>query len=76
MNQSDRNAGLPLQHTQVTEQRCDLAGDIFIDGMDSHQRIEDEKHRVMDANGGFKPVLIIGTIQTESFGRYDLDIEA
>ena len=69
MNQSNRDAGFSLQRAQVSEQRGDLAGYVFIDGMDSHQRIEHEQHGLMSDDGGLEPVLVLEAIQPHRTGR-------
>src|SRR5207245_8325642 len=52
VDQSDRDAGFSLQRPEVSEERGDLTGYIFVDGMDSHQRIEYEQNRAMEEARG------------------------
>src|SRR5439155_11145048 len=75
MDQSDRDAGFSLQRPEVSEERGDLTGYIFVDGMDSHQRIEYEQHRVMDEDRGLEPVLVFDAIQAERLRCDNPDIE-
>ena len=75
MDQSDRDAGFSLQRPEVSEECGDLTGYIFVDGMDSHQRIEYEQHRVMDEDRGLEPVLVLDAIQAERLRCDNPDIE-
>src|SRR5947208_4822954 len=75
MDQSERDAGLPLQRPEVSEERGDLTGYIFVDAMDSHQRIEYEHHWVMDEDRGLEPVLVLDAIQAERLRCDNPDIE-
>ena len=52
--------------SQVSKQRGNLAGDVLIDGVHPDQGIEYKQRRPAYLQRGFKPVLMIRTIQTES----------
>ena len=65
MNNGNRGAGLALQGAEVSKQGSNLPGNIFIDGMHAHQRIEQEQCRFVNVQGRFKPVLMVGAIQAE-----------
>jgi hypothetical protein len=44
MDDQHGNVMPALQFVQVGEQRCDLAAGVFIDAVETYERIEDEQH--------------------------------
>ena len=65
MDERNGGFGLALQQAEVAEQCGDLAGRVFVNGMKSHQGIENEKNRTMKHERGFKPLLIGGAVQAQ-----------
>ena len=64
-----------LQLAQVGEQRCDLAAGVFVDAVETYERIEDEQARLQSGDG-LGEVAAVG-IQIEPDGGCgdDLDVE-
>ena len=75
MDQPNRRAGLALQQAEVAEQCGDLAGRVFIDGMKSDQRIENEKGGTVKHERGFQALLVGRAVQTQRIRRDDTNVQ-
>src|SRR5271166_840363 len=75
MDDRDGDGVTTLQVTQEGEQRRDLAADILIDAVQSHERIEDEQPRLQPGDGLIEPRAVGLEIEAQT-GRGDhLDVE-
>ena len=75
MDDRDGDGVTTLQVTQEGEQRRDVAADILIDAVQSHERIEDEQPRLQPGDGLIETGAVGLEIETQA-GRGDhLDVE-
>jgi hypothetical protein len=70
MHQEHSQAELTLQFTQIGEQSGDLGGIVFIDAMESDQRIEDQQNRLQVLDGLGQALAVRRCIQPQR-GRGD-----
>jgi hypothetical protein len=74
MDDGDSGAGAALQGAEVAEQLGHGARLIFIQGVKSDQRIEDEKHGAMKPDCGREFFAILAAIEAQRVGGNDPDI--
>jgi hypothetical protein len=75
MDDRDGDGVTTLQIPQEGEQRRDLAADVLIDAVQTHERIEDEQPRLQPGDGLIEPCAVGLEIEAQA-GRGDhLDVE-
>ena len=75
MDDRDGDGMTALQVTQEGEQRRDLAADILVDAVQTHERIKDEQPRLQPGDGLVEPCAVGLEIEAQA-GRGDhLDVE-
>src|SRR5690606_20577680 len=64
-----------LELAQVREQRCDLAGDVLVDAVKTHEGVEDEQSGLEPGDGLGETVAV--TLEVEPYRRRgdDVDVE-
>jgi hypothetical protein len=75
MNEDDGHLEGSLEVTQVGEDRGDFGNDIFINGVQADERVEDEEGGMKGFNGPGEEVLIATRIEEQFGGGDDVDIE-
>jgi hypothetical protein len=75
VDKDDGDGVAPLQFAQEGEQRCHIAADVFIDTMQTHERIEDQQPRFQPGDGFFQPCTVGLEIEAQTGGGDHLDVE-
>jgi hypothetical protein len=75
MHESDGGMVVALQRAQIGEQRCNLAGEVLIDGVQAHERVEDQQRRTQLRNSGAQRLAVFGAIEPEGWHGDDVDVE-
>src|SRR5437016_1331637 len=76
MHQRNRRAALALQQTEIAEQCRNLAGGVFVDGMQADQGVEDEKNGAVKQESGLKPLLVGDAVQPQRIRGDDAKVQA
>ena len=76
MHQRNRRAALALQQTEIAEQCRNLAGGVFVDGMQADQGVEDEKSGAVKQESGLEPLLVGGAVQAQRIRGDDAKVQA
>src|SRR2546429_3772260 len=76
MHQRNRRAALALQQTEIAEQCRNLAGGVFVDGMQADQGVEDEKNGAVKQESGLKPLLVGDAVQAQRIRGDDAKVQA
>jgi hypothetical protein len=71
----DGDGMAPLQFAQEGEQRGDIATDILIDAMQTHERIEDQEPRLQPGDGGVETGAIRLEVEAQAGGGDHLHVE-
>jgi len=75
MHEGDRGVVVALQRTQEAEQRGELTGGVLIDGVQAHERVEDEERGAQVSDRGTQCLAILFAIEPEAWHGDDMDIE-
>ena len=75
MDDADGGAVAALQIAQESEQWCDLAGDVFVDAMQAHERVEDQQAWLQPGDGVVETGAVGVEIEPEAWRGNDLDVE-
>ena len=76
VHQRNRRAALALQQTEIAEQCRNLAGGVFVDGMQADQGVEDEKNGAVKQESGLKPLLVGDAVQAQRIRGDDAKVQA
>src|SRR5262249_59203129 len=75
VDESNRGVMVTLQRAQISEERRDFTGDILIDPVQAHERVEDRELRLKVGDGGPQCLLILAAIEPQRWHGDDMDIE-
>jgi len=68
MDDRDGDGITPLQFAQEGQQRRDVAAEVFIDAVQTDERIEDEQPRLQPGDGGVETCAICLEIEAQAWG--------
>src|SRR5262252_2091099 len=75
MHERNGSAVTTLQAAQIGQQGSDLRGDILVDGMQAHERIEHEEYGLEASNGRLQRLLVLLVVQSKRRCGDDMNIE-
>ncbi len=76
VDERNSRTALALQETEIAEQCGNLAGGVFVDGMQADQGVEDEKSWAVKQESGLEPLLVGGAVQAQRIRGDDAKVQA
>ncbi len=76
MDEGDGSVKVTLQVAQVSEERSDLGGGVFVDAMQANEGIEHEQFRLQLGDGGGQRLSIVVAVEPQRRHGDEVDIEA